>query len=58
MRAVEMARKGEVQMLMKGSLHTDVLRAPSSRAREACARGGASAMCSLSMFRPITSPFS
>jgi phosphotransacetylase len=24
-RAVEMARKGEVQMLMKGSLHTDVL---------------------------------
>ena len=39
-RAVELARKGEVQMLMKGSLHTDELWAPWFPAREECVPGG------------------
>jgi phosphate acetyltransferase/phosphate butyryltransferase len=32
-RGVELALKGDVEALMKGSLHTDELRAPSSQAR-------------------------
>ena len=37
-KAVELVKAGEAEALMKGSLHTDELMAPSSAARAACAR--------------------